>query len=232
MSEEKQPVDDKPGPEQPPPLDEATVQFLLSEYSVLKDLFADSASAGRSLFNFYLTLLSALIGGIVLLVQLGSSIQFNAGIVVGLLAFGSLLGVVYQAALVGIYADNTRYARAIDDLRLYLAERLPDATPPLYHFPVKAMPAEAEVGAIEKIENRMWWMNPVSTFSLVVNVITSANLSVLVLIALRGSGLLGIRPIQSMLAVVVVFGVSYLLQQVYGQVRFRQQVRAYTRKVA
>lgn len=103
---------------------EGALDFLLKEYDILKDFYTQSESAVQSLFNFYLTILSAIIGAVILVLQ--NNTYANITIVIGLLIFSIIIGIFYQSGIVDKHADQMRYAKAINEVRIYLVNHFPE----------------------------------------------------------------------------------------------------------
>ena len=205
-----------------PDSSEESPEFLLREYGVLKDLYSDSVAAAQSQFNFYLTILSAIVGGVVFTVQVGGAGVPNLGIFGLLLGFAVLIGVIYQSSILDRYADQARYATAIAELKVYLFSALPDSSAPVYQFPVNSFRlGRAPAGGLERLEYRLWWALPVGTFQLVITFVTSMCLVGVLLVVVIAAG--AVLLWQMAIASVVVFGASFMTQFVYANVALRRR---------
>ena len=111
-------------------------QVLMKEYDTLKDLFSQTETSIQSIFNFYVTLISAVVGGIALIYQSASSNPSYAArtqtITCGLLILAAIVGTIYLLALTARYARLIQYSQSLDALRLFLITELKTPVPAIY----------------------------------------------------------------------------------------------------
>jgi hypothetical protein len=102
-----------------PSLDEsATINILKTEYTALLNLYAHTEDTIFSIFNFYLTLLSAVVGAIIVLIQINSADLSNAlPSIGGLLAATVLIGVIMQDAIVNKNIELSTHVLGINLLK-------------------------------------------------------------------------------------------------------------------
>ncbi|GAB4525295.1 MAG: hypothetical protein OHK0046_40980 [Anaerolineae bacterium] len=113
-----------------PTLDETTAAFLKDECDRLFALYNQAQANAQSVFNFYLTFVSAVLGALVVIFQANEALP--VGLVSVVLLFTVLVGSVYLSALSGRYAQSARYAFALDAIRRYLIDTQGLRVPPLY----------------------------------------------------------------------------------------------------
>lgn len=208
---------------QPPPLTKQSFEFLLQEYIVLKDLYSQSELAAQGLFNFYLTIISAIIGAIILVLQTGTT--STVGIIAGLLIFSIIIGIFYQAGIINRYADQTRYAKAIRELRVYLVNHLPDTVAPLYVVPFRVKTTHAvPQSAIEIWEEKMWWLFPVGTHQLFIAFINSVCLSALLWLLPSIAQAISPSLLEISIASFLAFWCSIIAHDSYAKIKLRQEV--------
>src|SRR5687767_9391945 len=111
--------------------DDDALEIVMKEYDALRELYSSAEASAQSMFNFYLTLLSSIVGGVVLIFQLGSDdLRSTSFTLSALLFFATAIGSVYLSAVTSRYGHMARYARAIDALRLVLLQRSKRLLPP------------------------------------------------------------------------------------------------------
>jgi hypothetical protein len=163
------PAKPSPAPAQPakkPALDEQTFAFLMKEYDALNESVTHTEQSAQNIFNLYLTLVTTVVGGIVLITQVSGAQPVNLTqaqwIISGLLLFATGIGSMYLSSLSGRYAYLARFGQALDELRLFLIQKLDAPTPPAYRDFIKPKPAAPGKWA--------WinWLAPTGTYQLFV----------------------------------------------------------------
>lgn len=94
-------------------------------------LYMQEQKAVQNLFNFYIALVTLIIGMIIFILQ---TIDILASRLVssGLLIFVIMITAVYLTILSGKYAQISRYAYTVDELRRFLINQSNIPTPPHY----------------------------------------------------------------------------------------------------
>ncbi len=199
-------------------LDDREVAFLTQEMDRLLGLYSQAQANIQSVFNFYLTFITAVVGGVIVVVQL--SPQTAADVVgsrltlVGLLFFAAIVGSVYLSALAGRYAHAQRFAHAVDSIRYYLITHLQIDVPPVYSRFVQ----EHRVQPAEVPMKWYLWLFPTGTYQMFIAIINSAALAAMTWIIFsavneHGRGLLG---------VVLVFVLSLTVFNTYSRLVIRR----------
>jgi hypothetical protein len=190
-----------------PPLTESATNFLLQECDRMLNLYTQAQANAQSVFNFYLTFVTAVIGAIVFIVQVGDvDIEGSLSL---LLLFAALVGSVYLSALSGRYAHAARYAHAVDEIRRYLIIRLHIPTPTIYgsFLGVDEDPHDAPLA---------WyiWLFPSGTYQMFIAIVNSAALGAMTWLifslAETGAG-------RGMIATFIVFLLSLTVYNIYSR---------------
>lgn len=156
-----------------PLLSDEKIQFLHQEMERMQSLYSQAQDNVQNVFNFYLTLVTTVIGAIVVLLQItptttSDTVQTRL-IFIGLLFFTGLVGTVYLSSLSGRYAHAARYARAIDEIRYYLIQNLNVPLPTLYNQFLQDHQTTAPAETIS------WWMwiLPTGTYQMFIAIVNS-----------------------------------------------------------
>lgn len=206
-----------------PALSEEALAFLTQEMDRLQALYLDALTGAQNVFNFYLTFATAVVGALVVLIQLapgGTGHEAQTQIVLGaVLFFAAVVGSVYLAALSGKYAHASRFAWGLDELRRYLMERLHVPLPGIYdRFRAVTVPTP------DKDTLRLVWLMPTGTYSMFISVMNSACLSGLVWI-LGNSG--GVSTDVKFVAALIVFVLTLTIYNVYSRYTISLFVRRF-----
>jgi len=228
MKKKSQTVEPPPTPQRGT-LSEQAFEFLLKEYDSLRDLFTQTESSLQNLFNFYLTLVTTVVGAIVLILQLTPSnpislarSQFTLS---GLLIFAAMIGSAYLSALTGRYAHLARYAQGIDEIRRHLINRLEVPTPPLYQAFLASAQSTDRQTQKRKTPAWLYWLFPVGTYQLFVAVINSLALSAGVWLFLAATRVAEADLNRSVLATVVIFFLAFQAYNFYSHLIMRLLIR-------
>jgi hypothetical protein len=200
-------------------LSEQSVDFLKDELNRLQALYTQEQNNAQGVFNFYLTFISAVIGGLIFIVQItpaGNLLQTQL-IAGGLLLFTALVGVVYLAAISGRYAHAARYAAAVDALRLHLMQRLEVPMPELYRQFLDT-PKSAKPTPAKRMLSWGVWLFPTGTYELFIAIVNSLALAAFTTL-IGGIAQLAIEALIG--ASVVVFLITFMLYNAYSTLAMR-----------
>jgi len=196
-----------------PQLTDTQRQVLGDEISRLQTLYLDATSSIQSVFNFYLSFLTAVIGVVIFIVE--SSGTPNNGVLIILLLFAALVGTVYLSALSGRYGHATRFAHALDQLRRQQITMSNAPMPPIYSEFVNEQPAPQP-------EPWILWLVPTGTYQLFMAVMNAAALGLMVALTLNagevGGGASGA-------AAFFVFLVTLTVMSAYSRLTINRFVR-------
>lgn len=194
-------------------IDENALQILMKEYDALRDMYAQAERNGQSMFNYYLTLMTAIFGGVALVFQPSSGIlmQKTAGGL--LLIFFAVIGSLYLSSLSTNFAHMTRYARGMNEIRRLLIERFSVPVPPFYS---KFM-SEKDIDSQPKIVNIFSLFIPVNTFELFVATVNSISWAIAISIIYFGAGE-GSRVIWRG---ILSFAITYSIYSIYARLIYQ-----------
>jgi hypothetical protein len=189
------------------PPNEQSVNFLKDECDRLLSLYNEAQSNIQSVFNFYLTFLTTVTGGVVLIVQIGGGQPARTQLmVIALLFFAAIVGSVYLSAIAFRYARAKRYAEAVDQIRAYLMQGQNLTLPAMYDA-LQTVQFERQIG-------RGMWLFPTGTYQMFIAFVNSAALGIIaVLIGISGAQNFGV----SIFAALLIFVVTQIVYNVYAQ---------------
>ena len=196
-----------------PQLTDAQQHVLSDEISRLQTLYLDATNSIQSVFNFYLTFLTAVIGVVIFLVE--SSGTPNNGVLIILLFFAALVGTVYLSALSGRYGHAARFAHALDQLRRQQITLNNAPMPPIYSEFVNEQPTP---------QHDPWylWLVPTGTYQMFMAIMNAAALTLMVVLTL-GAGDVSGGAIT--FAGLLVFLVTLTVMSAYSRLTINRFVR-------
>lgn len=200
--------------------DSASVEFLNKECERMMTLYTQTQANIQNVFNFYLTFVSAVIGGIVFIVQ--SSDDVAPLLLGGILFFAVVVGSVYLSALSGRYAHAARYAHAVDEIRRYLIKQQNISLPSVYdHF------REPHDRALQGRAAWIYWLIPSGTFQMFISIVNSAATGAVVGVVFLAADASGGR---TLFAITLVFLITLTIFNAYSRLviqRFSEGVHVY-----
>jgi hypothetical protein len=198
---------------QTPPLSEQAVEFLTRECERMLSLYSQAQANAQSVFNFYLTFVTTVVGAVVVIVQIappGSDTTRQADWVLGgVLLFAAVVGSVYLSALSGRYAHAARYSLAVDEIRRYLIERLQVPTPPVYETFLKG-----EYRAAQGYRAWVYWLTPTGTYAMFMAMINSAAFAAVTWLVFASAGTSAGR---GLIAALIVFILVMTISNIYSR---------------
>ena len=202
-----------------PALDEQTYAFLLKEYDALNESVTHAEQSAQSIFNFYLTLVTTVVGGIVLITQVSGTLPADLTqaqwIISGLLVFAAGIGSMYLSSLSGRYAHLARFGQALDELRLFLIQKLDAPTPPAYRDFIKPRPA------VQSWWRWIYWLTPTGTYQLFVASVNSLSLAGALWFFLAAGQVAQQDLPRSLVAVGLIFVLAFLANNIYSHTVIR-----------
>jgi len=138
----------------------------------------DARNNAQSVFNFYLSFVTAVTGGAIFILQAAesiASIQARITLII-LLFFSTMVGSVYLSALSGRYAQSARYARILDSLRRLQLQHIQPPLPKIYDTFIE------ESDDAHHLPRDAWflWLVPTGTFQMFIAFVNSASLALIV----------------------------------------------------
>jgi hypothetical protein len=190
-------------------------QILSEEAQRMQTLYLDARTNAQNIFNFYLTFVTAVVGGLVFVVQASDNtftLQTRL-ILITLLFFSVLVGSVYLSALSGRYAQTQRFAHALDIIRRMQLETAKSILPPLYNNFLK------EVPTVPKRDAWYIWLVPTGTFEMFVAFVNGASLALSIILVL---GLGVVSPQTTLLTALFVFFLTVTIYNIYSHFLIRR----------
>lgn len=168
------------------PLSAQHLDMLLREADRMQTFYLDAMNNAQGIFNFYLTFVTAVIGGLVIILQNAGGaapaqiqLMFSA-----LLFFSVLVGSVYVSSLSGRYAHAARFAYTLDAIRREILQKTGTPMPPIYDDFLNA-PA---VSGKPQTTSHWMWLLPSGTFQMFMAIINALALSASVLLLVNAVG--------------------------------------------
>jgi len=196
--------------------DSRSLNILLKEYEALRDMYNQAVNNGQSMFNYYLTIMTAVFGGIALISQPSYGFAMPKTAIGLLLIFFAVIGSFYLSSLSTNFAHATRYARGANDLRRFIIKRYDVPMPPIY---AKFLSEKGE-DEQSKMVFLFSLFIPVSTHQLFTATINSLSWALAVSLAYYGSNA-GMPALAIGLRGALTLVVTYVIYNVYARFIFR-----------
>ena len=221
------------------PLDSKRV--LQFEYEQLNQWARHGEEAAHRIFNFYVSLLTAVLGGFLLITQLFSG-SLQTVLLIGSAVCGLLVivGVTFLDALVCQYIRNVHYRIGIEKLRAHF-RRDPEIAGVLSKLPMVTLEADAETVYYTLFERRLpavrskraiWLAQtarrllrlpfPVSTQQIFLSMVTSLLLGALAWSLVWGLTGIGKWPGKMLLASSIIVVLSFVVQNVVARISLQE----------
>ena len=214
------------------PDDDKAISALKLEYTSLINLYTHTENAISGVFNFYLTLLSAITGAMIVLIQINStSLSMSYPSIVGLLMFAILVGVITQDSIVNKNIELHNFTLGLNLLKYRLfqdhaAERAYIFY--LYNFWANVSPTPpSKTDIVTRIHKKLWWLFPLGTHQLFIAIINSFALASLMIVSvqiLAGNTLAINRIVAS--GIFVVF-TSFYVNTSYARIKFKRGIERF-----
>lgn len=211
-------------------VEEKALQILLKEYDALRDFYNQTEHGIQNLFNYYLTLMTAILGVLIVVFQfapLNTAILIAQKLSIGaLLIFFAAIGSLYVSSLSTHSAHAVRYACGINAIRKKLIDLYQVPVPPMYgkFMQEKEPPTQGK----SKLSFILALFIPVSTYQLFVATVSS----------LAWAGLIFFLYLTSQADTVVIiwrsilgFVVPYLIYSIYARLVYEMIISRLNIKV-
>jgi cbb3-type cytochrome oxidase subunit 3 len=192
-------------------LNETTIAFLNQECDRMLALYQQAQANAQSVFNFYLTFVTAVLGAVVFILQVApsdSETGHTSAMLVVVLFFAAIVGSIYLPALSGRYAHAARYSLAVDEIRRHLIAHLESPLPSIYQS--LTQPLHRQPG---KALSWLYWLMPSGTYEMFITFVNSAALGAIVWVFADLAGVSGGRVV---FAAGLVFVLSTIIYNVYS----------------
>lgn len=195
--------------------------FLKTEYELLNEWAVHAEDVAHRIFNFYITLLTAVLGGVLVLVQvLSLNAQASLIIVAGACGFLILFGVGFFDALVSQYIQNAHYHAGMRAIRAHF-RRYDIVASSLLEVPF-VFPEKRESISQRLIFTRFGF--PGGNQLSMIQGINSLMLAVLIWSLAWGIGGVGFRPLGTALASVVGVSISIVTHGTLASLMIRRNI--------
>lgn len=159
------------------------LSILMKEYDALREMYNQSVHNGQTMFNYYLTLITVVLGGITFIIQPGSGILLAKTSVGLLLVFLAVVGSFYFSSLASNAAHSARYALGINEIRRHIFETYAVELPPIFKR-FNHEPVQEEVHPFMKVAA---YIIPVGTLPLFVATVNSLTWGAIVAMVYYGT---------------------------------------------
>lgn len=198
---------------------------LMKEYDTLKDLFSQTETSIQGIFNFYMTLISAVIGGIAIIFQLSSSDPSYVGrtqvIICGLLILATIIGTIYLLSIVSRYAHLIQYGQNLDAIRLYLIHELKIPVPEIYSRFINKGTIQKPLPRLIKPFKWLAWLLPTGTYQLTMAFINSVAITLATWFILSIFGTTSAHIKDSLVTIAVEFALIFNMYNLYSRIAMR-----------
>lgn len=196
--------------------DGVSLQILTKEYDSLRDMYNQAVQNGQTMFNYYLTLMTAVFGGITFVSQPSSGIFLLRTTIGLLLVFLALIGSLYLSSLSTNFAHATRYAKGANDLRKFIIARHDVVMPPVY---------TRFMGQSSDEEESKWltfvsFLVPVHTYQLFTAIISSLAWASAIALTYYASNV-SVQLFEIIVRGGLAFIITYLIYSVYARYIYR-----------
>jgi hypothetical protein len=170
--------------------DDETIGILKMEYTSLLNLYTHTEDTINGVFNFYLTLLSAITGATIVLFQINNTnIVASYPSVAGLLIFTILIGVITQDSIVNKNVDLSNFTLGLNLLKYRLFQNRVAEMPYIFYLEnfwanVSPIPPR-KTDNTARIQKKLWWFFPLGTHQLFISIINSFALAALLIITVQ-----------------------------------------------
>lgn len=185
-------------------------------------LYSQAQSAAQSVFNFYLTFVTTVVGALVVIAQFAPTTALDLVnkdlTLIALMFFVVTVGSVYLSSISGRYAHSARYARAVDEIRRYLIHQLHIPIPAVYtrFVRIEIKPASSRP---RWVSSKLIWLIPTGTYQMFIVIVNSSAAAALTILI----GHIGGVQIQgSILPALVVFLLTLSMYNAYSRLTIQQ----------
>ena len=196
--------------------DGQALQILMKEYDALREMYNQSVHHGQAMFNYYLTIMTAVVGGITFISQPSSGIFLTKTTIGLLLIFFAVIGSFYLSSLSTNFAHATRYARGANELRRFIIERHDVPVPSIY---AKFM-AEKHKDEQSRTTLLLSLFIPVSTYQLFAATVNSLAWALVVSLAYYGANS-STAFVEIVWRGILTFVVTYVIYSVYARLIYQ-----------
>jgi len=212
--------------------DDQAINALKLEYTSLLNLYTHTENTISGIFNFYLTLLSAITGAMIVLIQINNAnLSTSLPSIVGLLIFAILVGVITQDSIVNKNIELHNFTLGLNLLKYRLfqdhaAEKAYIFY--LYNFWANVSPIPpSKSDVVTQIHKKLWWLFPLGTHQLFIAIINSFALASLMIISAQmlAGNMISINRIVAS-GIFVIFA-SFYVNTSYARIKFKRGIERF-----
>ncbi len=202
------------------------LQVIMKEFDTMKGLYSETQASIQGIFNFYITLVTAVVGGIALVLQFPANASSDTVrsqfAIFGLLVLASIIGTIYLLSIVHRYSRLVEYGQNLDALRLYLIQELDVPMPSIYSQFLEKKPSNVKTPL-------MWlaWLLPTGTYQLAMAFINSFALSIATWVLLSVTGVTSTRLYDSLVTILVEFFLIFNIYNIYSRIVLKHWVSSF-----
>lgn len=195
-----------------------TIAILMKEYDILSEMYSQAVHHGQTMFNYYLTLMTAVFGGVALVIQPSSGVYLPRTTISILLTLFAVIGSFYLSSLSTNFAHATRYAWGINEIRKYILKNNKTTLPSVYDKFLSEEQKEKDSSVILFLS----FFIPVNTYQLFVATVNSLSWAIAISIVYYAYADLLITD--AALRGVLAFIITYLIYSVYARLIYRMTI--------
>jgi len=174
-------------------------------------LYAQAQSNTQSIFNFYLTFVTAVLGAIIFILQKApaddDAVLRNETALMGVLFFTTIVGSTYLSAMSVRYAHAARYSFVVDEIRRYLIEHTGVTLPDIYKSLTRGQPED------KKAITWMFWLAPPGNYHMFIAMVNSAAWGTIIWLFLH---LADVGLGRTALAALLTFALTFTIYNIYS----------------
>lgn len=207
--------------------DDETIGILKMEYTSLLNLYTHTENTINGIFNFYLTLLSAITGATIVLFQINNTNIFASyPSIAGLLIFTILIGVITQDSIVNKNIDLSNFTLGLNLLKYRLFQNRVAEIPYIFYLEnfwanVSPIPPR-KTDTIARIHKKLWWFFPLGTHQLFISIINSFALAALMIIMVQLLAGNMVSKDRLIIGSIFVLISSFQINNIYAQIKHKR----------
>lgn len=201
-----------------------SLSVLMKEYDALRDMYNQSVHNVQTMFNYYLTLMTAVFGGITFVASPSSGILLARSTIAFLLIFLAVIGTFYLSSLTNNHAHSVRYAKGVNALRRHIIATYGVSMPAAYDKFLNNVTEYEPTGLVFFLSLFV----PVSTYQLFAATINSLSWGFMVAMVYFSSITTYTSVLLIALPGVLALIVTFLIYSIYSRLIFQMTVNRAT----
>ncbi len=201
-------------------------EFIKSEYEILNQWAMHGQNTVNQLFNFYVSLLTASLGALVVIIQISKSeLSMSMFLTAGVAFLLVIVGVVFLDALVTQYIRNAYYYAGIISIQNFY-KQYPEVEKTLQEHPSFSIEADAEDpdSFVAKHIPFFKYLLPVGIQQIFISLINSFLISVTIVCIVIAVGGTGADFLRTIIGVAISFVVTFSIQNLFARFGLQEQL--------